>query len=438
MPNYHINLEGRVLICRATKQSCEFGENSFFTDKSFAKQTAAERIHEESESLKGSRKNRGKKSSENNPTLTSKMAAHKLLADSGDAFRSMGEVDVESSRDYAMFVLGKTLYRDGTDKSQQQAKEYVSEFAQRVGESTRGKKFVEHLEKYDRAQYSPLVDEIDNAARTSLNELPLLPHSEDFDPFQKASDKLSEIFPNVSQEFPKDFPKDGEARVGWSVDGENANYPLVPHIKRSVDWTSSLTSEEHDAVAAWTSGAPTIAGALLGDKNDLRRINVDADEKEDELSRDDMESYMQVMDSALKKARVADGEMRVVYRGINQGWLAHLTGDENAWFHNNEDSINLAKEKFPKGSEFSFGTFASCSDDADAAARFGLTSNIVFEIKTSKSGATSAISSWYGSEREALLPRDAKFRVLSISEQNFERSNDKEKSMVVIQLEDID
>lgn len=145
------------------------------------------------------------------------------------------------------------------------------------------------------------------------------------------------------------------------------------------------------------------------------------------------------MDTAFEKNRMA--EPVVVYRGLN----LHNFSEEVNEMETKEGETYLDKyrnhiaNEYQEGSIHTFPAYLSTSADPSKARSFAQ-SNVIMEIKTKSAIALGFISSWE-SEKEMLVQRDRKFKVVSVKHDiayDAPKGPGKEKGFTIVQLEEID
>lgn len=242
-------------------------------------------------------------------------------------------------------------------------------------------------------------------------------------PVVYASDELDRL--------PSTFLPDDQVRPMWAH-APNVRELEAAHIEESARWMANLTPEQQEAVRWYTSnGAHVMNSHILGQKDKIFG---------DQYSKEQIEASIETLDAAFEQYQ--SDKPRVVYRGL-QEWnfpqeirdLAYKPGFEEAL------DAHLA-EKFKTGSTFVSPVHLSASLDPHMGASFERM-NVMMEITTTKAPPVSAVSAWGISEREALVRRNTKFRVIGVKknvayEAGNRRNPDRAPDMMtVIQLEEV-
>jgi hypothetical protein len=152
-----------------------------------------------------------------------------------------------------------------------------------------------------------------------------------------------------------------------------------------------------------------------------------------------IQNQMKTLDGIFAKHSL--NEPTVLYRGIgSNGFPKELTGKD-------EDSPELAAylaEKYPVGKEVVIPEYMSASADPAVAHNFSGFQSVVLEVKTKSAVPVGLVSAWNASEREFLVNRDGKYKVVSVLKDvtyknvfnSYAPSPDNEH-VTVIQLEEV-
>lgn len=188
-------------------------------------------------------------------------------------------------------------------------------------------------------------------------------------------------------------------------------------------WNSKLTPDEQEAFGWYTSdGAGTLNSYLNG-------VELSYDAK---YSKKEKDQAIARMDSALAKYKAV--KPTIVYRGIDTEALG-LEGR----YRDDDGGAKLAQAleaKHPIGSTFESKGYMSTSFDPSRAKRFG---DVLMEIKTKHSAPVSNFSAWDIAEREGVMPREHKLKVVGIVKRVYGEEKTYgtgRKEYTVIQLED--
>lgn len=226
-------------------------------------------------------------------------------------------------------------------------------------------------------------------------------------------------------------------RISWNENPEAENL-VKAYTSNGERLAKSLNDDENAALFWYSSDGFSHINAQLHQANGTY-VHQDKVRK---YSKNKIAGAIKAMDSAFEKNRMKDPV--VVYRGIN--------------LHNFPESVNDAKtgkdeeayldkyknhvvNEYAEGSIHTFPAYLSTSADPSKARSFAQ-SNVIMEIKTRSAIALGFISSWE-SEKEMLVQRDRKFKVVSVKhdipyDSSRNPNQGKEKGFTVVQLEEID
>lgn len=197
----------------------------------------------------------------------------------------------------------------------------------------------------------------------------------------------------------------------------------------------SLNDEENAAMFWYSSDGFQHINAHLHEKNGTY-----IDEgKARKYTKKKINAAIKSMDTVFEKNRMA--EPVVVYRGINLHNFPEAVQDaETAPGEDYMDKYkNHMVKEYQEGSVHTFPAYLSTSADPSKARSFAQ-SNVVMEIKTRSVVALGFISSWE-SEKEMLVQRDRKFKVVSVKHDvpyGSSRGTKSDKGFTVVQMEEID
>lgn len=209
------------------------------------------------------------------------------------------------------------------------------------------------------------------------------------------------------------------------------------YIAEGKKFSSSITAHESDAIYNYTD----IEYGIIRDYLNGYYIQT-ADKRPfiiKEEHRKNYQSTIDSMDSALRKAGLAE-KHRTLYRGLS---IPEAIANPADWL----------QEHFPVGGVMSQKSYMSTSLSAQKAGGFaGLyvedSRRIIIEILSRKGAVLDQHTSIYGqAEREVLLPREAKFKVVAIhkdADLNYESYSLKQPvtkhtfQAIIIQLVDAD
>lgn len=128
-----------------------------------------------------------------------------------------------------------------------------------------------------------------------------------------------------------------------------------------------------------------------------------------------LKQAVEKIDSAFDKK---DGEQTTVYRGMKH--IHEIFGyDVPA----EERVAAFVGKNYPIGQEVKFDGYQSASHSPSIAASYSNHNGLIFEIKTSSSLNVASVSN-YATEREALLPRNARYMVVGVHNKAEYRTDD--------------
>lgn len=248
----------------------------------------------------------------------------------------------------------------------------------------------------------------------------------------------------------KDFLTKRTHRKNWN--SEKKKESLNAYIDFSDAVSQKLTPEEATALYWHTSdGSSTvnqyIHKELMKNKNtdttsdkwhfkDLDEVTVFTSKYPKKM----VANQLKTLDSIFAKHQLE--EPVVLYRGIAKNTfpdeLAHARGDDPL-------IKEYLDEKYPVGGEVEIPEYMSTSADPAIAHRFSGFQHIVVEIKTKSAIPVGMTSAWDASEREFIVNRNGKYRVVSRQENVtykdvFNSKREKgphNKNVTVIQLEEV-
>lgn len=239
------------------------------------------------------------------------------------------------------------------------------------------------------------------------------------------TDEEKTILKNYATLFDNEFLADDEPR--GSV--PNGSAQLDSLVAAGETWTNKLNADEMESVAWFTSdGAHVMNHTLIGKEL--------ANWHKDDYSEEHVKLSIKRLDRALKKFE--SPEPVVVYRGAPEWFLEDR--NVNRFSEGGEEKVTeMLNNEFKPGATYEFGTYMSTSLDPFRASSFGSMSGVMFEIKTRHAVPATNISAWDVSEREAIIGRKAKFRVVGVKKNVVYKSGNDDRSWDynVVQLEEI-
>lgn len=238
-----------------------------------------------------------------------------------------------------------------------------------------------------------------------------------------------------------DFPKDNQIRKPWSIRFARKKLEIT-YALHGEHVAKTLNLDETKALQ-WYSG------------DGFRHINPYLLKKHDENYEDNthpmdkphmdypeekISSTIKHMDSAFEKNRL--DKPILTYRGLKEhNFPKNITepDKEKTYEENQAKYTSYAEETYPEGSTHTFPYYLSTSVDPAQAQGFSNT-KIMMEIKTRSALPLGFVSAWGDSEKEMLVQRDRKFKVIGVKK-NIEYAGQKgvqPSRITVIQLEEID
>lgn len=245
---------------------------------------------------------------------------------------------------------------------------------------------------------------------------------------------------------------------------------LDEHVEQSKQELAHLSAEEKIALAGYTGfGAGVCNTVLLGKEYQYYEdapLWKESTGPCDFVNREDLVDYMETMDKVLAPRQE---EQRIVYRGIPIYTALHdeigssIGADLDV--RDTDGLVEGLKEYFKEGKTFNYDTYLSTTHSADYAAERSVNthgtkqtywdkaeiSGIVLEMKTNAGlDVTGATRRHHIYEREVILPRDTRFKVVGVSvrpDQYVAASNEKGSSdqniahknlAIVVQMVEVD
>jgi hypothetical protein len=246
----------------------------------------------------------------------------------------------------------------------------------------------------------------------------------------------------------------------------NPNIPidLQEHMQQSIEGLNHLTSEEKQALELYRGHAhEDINGALTGRSQIKFNSYYTAGHwKTSTITNafhdfEDFKNYVNHMDSALSGRQT---ESRVIYRGVSSVGAYKIASSMDGSQVNdpeldaskaNVDDIKAAlMSHYEPGTEIQFDGYASTSLDPLVAAVWAGSGHgkpaIIYELQTSLGSDVTGISDFGGEdEREVILPRSSRFKVVNVytdskyscetaEEGNIEEASYTDGNTVIVQL----
>lgn len=218
-----------------------------------------------------------------------------------------------------------------------------------------------------------------------------------------------------------------QVREGW-VHRDDHEALVEEYLDESMRLTADLTPEERSSVRFWTSNGCVIVGDHLYGKP-----------SEEEYEGQIKEALTNLDSVFAKSPQTTD---RVIYRGLND-WTFPEEIIDNKYKNRELFSQQIdqhLEENYPVGKTITFPSYQSATADPASARSFS-GPDVMLEVKTRKAAPVGIMSAWEASEREMLLPRDMKVRVVGIQRgvrYQADRDPNSSKEFIIIQVQDAD
>lgn len=212
-----------------------------------------------------------------------------------------------------------------------------------------------------------------------------------------------------------EFTQEGHQLNRIDENGED----MAVMLQESLDWAEHLSDEEIEAMNHYSQGGYADVNGVLSSSSFTPRASMES-----------VQETVKHLDSALAKA--SNNKEVVVYR-------RHFFYDEDGSFaHISPEEL---QKKFPVGSVYEPGFFMSTSLDQKNIPGPDRTNsrNLIarFEIKTRRGASISATANQGTNEKEFLLPRDGRYRVVNNNLQAVVHGYSGEGPVQIIQLEEL-
>lgn len=221
------------------------------------------------------------------------------------------------------------------------------------------------------------------------------------------------------------------------------------YIDYSQNFAQHLTTEEANALYWHTSDGSGVVNQILHKKHDEKYGNSGAWTYEkgahswgnmDRYSKEVIQKQVKMLDGVFAKHSLP--EPIVLHRGFGMNNLPDELRNSDA------DSPEMKKyleEKYPVGETIEIPNYMSASIDPSVAYRFSGFQSMVLEVKTKQAVPVAMMSAWDASEREFVVNRNGKYRVVGVLKNvTYEDVHNKSKTVgphnknvTVIQLEEI-
>ena len=236
------------------------------------------------------------------------------------------------------------------------------------------------------------------------------------------------------------FLKDNKPRKAWK-DKSFFGTKIDNSYELNADHVAKGLNAKEMAALQWYSGDGFIhINSRLHQDNGTYVDNMHPMERKGmrQYKEEKVNEAIQHIDAVFEKNRL--NEAIVTYRGLNDhNFPKEVTSykDGESVEEHYEKYINHIQENYKAGTTHSFPGYLSTSLDPSQAKGFA-GSKVIMEIKTRSAIPTGFISAW-NSEKEVLVQRDRKFKVLGVKRNiAYDASNGKNANKVtIIQLEEV-
>lgn len=222
--------------------------------------------------------------------------------------------------------------------------------------------------------------------------------------------------PAVVYNFPKKRPLGTPGDYGFPPADETREHvtpDAITAVEREIgEWGERIDQSEHEAVWRYCEDSSAMNAPLNAGKPPGK-----ADEE--------MQALYGSLDAALEKAD-EPGEARTVYRGVRKPFYVSASAGE--W----------VAESFPVGATLDLPAYTSTSYDPSVAEGWMPEGHgVILEMRTRKGAPVEGIS-FFKSERERLLPRGTRWRVVGVQTVPFEGAMGGGGHRTVVQIVDED
>lgn len=248
-----------------------------------------------------------------------------------------------------------------------------------------------------------------------------------------------------------------DSDVVWSTDGfqskrahrkdwdsEKSQHSVKKYINFNKEFIQKLSTEESMALYWHTSDGAAVVNSEIHGKVKTESDNWTYENHTNhalakKYSKGMIKNQIETLDGIFAKHSLK--EPTVLYRGIgSNGFPKELSGKDE----NSPELAAYLAEKYPVGKEVVIPEYMSASADPAVAHNFSGFQSVVLEVKTKSAAPVGLVSAWNTSEREFLVNRNGKYKVVSVLKDvtyknvfnSFAPSPDNEH-VTVIQLEEI-
>jgi len=212
----------------------------------------------------------------------------------------------------------------------------------------------------------------------------------------------------ITSALPTTFLRSKRVRRGWK-EADKGDL-CAAYIEYSATWVDRLSPEEI-AAARWltSNGSSEMAEYLTGNITPSAYAQFKGEGIEGKRKR--IEKNISFLDAALAKHT---GEERIVYRGVSDYFFPKEVKDTQ-FTEDYAKTLKKFTDSLKEKGTIEFNSYLSTSLDSNIAANFG-TNDVIFEMKTSRAVPVGVASAWQATEREMIIPRNTKFRIVNILE----------------------
>jgi hypothetical protein len=239
-----------------------------------------------------------------------------------------------------------------------------------------------------------------------------------------------------------DFQSKRAQRKDWR--SEKSQKSVKKYIEFNQAFIQKLSTEESMALYWHTSDGAAVVNSELHDKLATSSDKWTYDNQTNfalkkKYSQTMIKNQMKTLDGIFAKHQLK--EPTVLYRGMGSNNLPKEIISASA---DSPEFKEFISEKYPVGGTITIPEYMSTSADPAVAHNFSGMQRVVLEIKTKSAVPVGLVSAWNASEREFLVNRDGKYRVVSVLKDvtyknvlnSFAPKPDNEH-VTVIQLEEI-
>lgn len=239
----------------------------------------------------------------------------------------------------------------------------------------------------------------------------------------------------------EDFMSPRKHRKNWKK--ERNQKSIKAYINYATSFAEQLTTEEATALYWHTSDGSSVVTAYLNKKKKVEDQKWSFNKKvaPNKYPQAMVKEQVAILDSVFSKHQLP--EPVLLYRGIGMNALPDEVIDDGR----NGLVINeYLAEKYPVGSVVDNNEYMSTSADPAIAHKFSGHHNIILEVKTKQAVPVGCFSAWHESEREFVVNRGGKYKVVAIQKNvvyedvktvNRLNSDVHARNITVIQLEEV-